>query len=70
MFKKDGVTYTDRYEGAHQLSPKRVAELEAHFHQCEIPFLTCEQCFELFHDLGYAEYEKLALMYPEDANHI
>lgn len=70
--------HIEEYKGAetenlvpeNKLTPERQAELTAHFHQCEVPFLTCPQCYELYSNIGFQEYKKLCEMYREDLDAI
>jgi hypothetical protein len=67
------IAYTPdakNYSGDHHLTGEERTALIAHFHQCEMPFLTCAQCAELYQDIGYKEYEQLTLQHPEDMEYL
>lgn len=66
MFQRDGQTYAEDYEGEHLFTEGRIAELKEHLVRCEIPFLTCSTCFELFKDIGYTEYATLIEPFTEE----
>ena len=57
---------TEGFTGKHNLTLEREMELTAHFHQCEVPFLTCDLCAELYDSIGYQKYKQLCELYPED----
>lgn len=50
---------TENFLPENKLSPEREVELKAHLKECEVPFLTCHLCRELYNNIGYQAYAKL-----------
>ena len=50
---------TEQFPGTHTLPPEREAGLRMHLTICELPYLQCIECAELYEHLGYVEYAKL-----------
>ena len=52
---------TENYVPGNTLSPEREAELTAHHMECEMPFFSCDLCYELYQNVGYQKYMKIRL---------
>lgn len=50
---------TEDFVPENKLTPEREAELRAHLMQCEMPYFSCDNCYELYQNIGYQEYAKL-----------
>lgn len=52
---------TESFVPENKLSPDREAELRAHLMQCEMPYFSCDDCWELYQNIGYKAYEALVI---------
>jgi hypothetical protein len=50
---------TENFVPENTLTPDREAELKRHLAECEIPYFGCDQCFELYQNIGYQGYAVL-----------
>lgn len=53
---------TENFVPENKLTPEREAELRAHLMQCEMPYFSCDDCWELYQNIGYQEYVKLIVV--------
>lgn len=50
---------TENFVPENTLTPDREAELRAHLMECEMPYFSCDLCWELYQNIGYKEYAAL-----------
>jgi hypothetical protein len=47
---------TERFVPENKLTSDRESDLRAHVVECEMPYFSCDDCYELYQNVGYQAY--------------